>query len=99
VDEASGNQWVYLERGERMLTFSFAPGDHEHPDKLREEWLNMLNSVVLNNKRGAVPTTPSTGTGGVGGMPCGGTAGILCPTGFYCDVTHLEENVGVCRRM
>lgn len=39
---------------------------------------------------------PLTGSGV--GMPCGGTAGILCPTGMFCEITDVQANTGQCRK-
>lgn len=33
------------------------------------------------------------------GAPCGGTAGILCPLGFYCEITDFKEGIGRCVKL
>jgi hypothetical protein len=33
----------------------------------------------------------------VAGIPCGGAAGILCPSGQYCEITDSASNIGRCR--
>lgn len=40
---------------------------------------------------------PSSSGLGVG-SPCGGEAGILCPGGFYCEITDRDLNIGKCVR-
>lgn len=92
VDEVTGNQTVYVPREEDMLVLTFSPGETEMADSLRTEWLRLLKTIDLDSRS---VDTPSTGTGS--GAPCGGPAGILCSPGQYCDVTHLEENIGICR--
>lgn len=42
----------------------------------------------------ATSVAPLSGSGA--GMPCGGTAGILCPAGMYCQITDTADNVGRC---
>ena len=92
VDENSGDQTVVIQRGESVLTFLFTPGDHPDADALREEWLAVLRSILFGSER--TTSQPTTATGA--GMPCGGGAGILCPSGQYCAVLDLEENIGKC---
>ncbi len=97
IDEFSGAHFVFVDLGGgRILTISFTPrpeaGD---PEVQRSEFLSLLNSIeFLEEKRPEV----QTGTGSLG-SPCGGTAGILCPPGFLCEVTDLKENIGRCRRI
>ena len=94
--EETGNQEVIVERIGHSIIFSLNMEEFDQPELLRETWLAMLNSVVFDEDK-PDDTYRQTGTGA--GTPCGGPAGILCPTNFYCDVTHLEENIGICKRM
>jgi hypothetical protein len=41
----------------------------------------------------------SSSFGSAQGIPCGGEAGILCPAGFYCEITDVEANVGRCKTL
>jgi len=95
-DEKTGNQIVYVDRGAETLLVAFTPSD-EHFEDDRNAWLSFLRSIVLIDS----PTTqqPQAGTGGQLGTPCGGLAGILCPSGYYCEVTNLGENIGHCERI
>lgn len=47
----------------------------------------------------AASVQPRMGTGGKLGSPCGGTAGILCPDGSYCNITDTTNNVGRCEKL
>lgn len=38
-----------------------------------------------------------TGTGAL--APCGGGAGVLCPSGYFCDVFDAEAKIGKCRKV
>lgn len=68
-----------------------------------EEFRRIIDSIRFDGSVSSRPRTsvPSSGTGAAGGngKPCGGSAGILCPAGFYCQVTDLETGVGLCRKM
>ena len=94
--DETGNQEVIVERTGHSIIFSLNMEEFDQPELLRETWLAMLNSIVFDEDK-PEDTYRQTGTGA--GMPCGGPAGILCPPNFYCDVTHLQENIGVCKRM
>lgn len=106
VDEETGFQKVILEQpDESFLVFSFTPGEHPQASELREHWLKILQSVDFKDAGIAPSSEASSGSGSDAtssesiGQPCGGTAGILCPTGLYCDVTDLEENIGTCQKL
>lgn len=96
ANEQNGNQAVYVLRDDTMVTFLFAPRNHPNPERLREEWLSVLSSATFLSR-----TNSSAGATGTGttppGTPCGGPAGVLCPSGFYCEVTDTEADIGTCR--
>jgi hypothetical protein len=65
-----------------------------------------LHSVVFSSDASSSSSSLSQGsslsaaaTGSGAGLPCGGTAGILCPGGFYCDITDVANNVGRCKKI
>jgi len=92
-DEQTGAQVVYVERGAEVLLLSFTPSQ-EHFEDDRNVWLAFLRSISFS---GATPSPAlPTATGGQLGAPCGGPAGVLCPEGYYCEVTNLVENIGHC---
>ena len=98
TDELSGTQIVAVKRDKnQILTFRFTPGERLNADRLREDFLELLASVELTEKKREDPT-PAFGTGSLG-QPCGGAAGILCPDGFFCDVQTFDDNVGKCRKL
>ena len=96
IDELSGTQLVSVKRNGVILMLRFSPGDRINADRLREEFMTLLKSVELTSEE--VDTGPSIGTGSLS-TPCGGTAGILCPEGFFCDVQDFEDNIGKCRKI
>ena len=103
-DEISGEQRIAVARGQGYLEIAYTPQGHDDPEELRAEWLAFLRTLVIE---GAVSTSSSSRTAGSSssggsaqeGQPCGGPAGILCPTGMFCAITDIDLNVGVCKRI
>lgn len=95
IDELTGSQHVIVKRPDQLLHLLFTPGNRVSADRLREDFVQILSSVEL---KAPERESTSTGTGSLG-APCGGAAGILCPTGYFCDVQDLEENIGRCRKI
>ncbi|MFA6522923.1 MAG: hypothetical protein WCS85_00960 [Candidatus Peribacteraceae bacterium] len=88
-----------------VLTILFTPSDERTNDP--EAWDTLTTDILrsirikgesssgrLSSSYSSASLPPVTGSGA--GMPCGGVAGILCPAGFYCNVTDLQENSGRC---
>lgn len=96
IDELSGTQLISVKRDGVILMLRFSPGDRINADRLREEFLAILKSIELTES--VVEDAPSIGTGSLS-TPCGGSAGILCPAGYFCDVQSFEDNVGKCRKI
>lgn len=100
LDELSGEQRIAVERSGGYLEVAFTPQLEDDSALARSEWLAFLRSlriggaVGVGSSRAAVSSASS---GAREGQPCGGLAGILCPAGFYCAITDLEQNIGVCR--
>lgn len=100
---------------ERVLVLKFAAAAEEEPIQvLRERIIQILNTISFHSEakssaKASESNSSSIHTGlpaslqsssSVGaGSPCGGLAGILCPSGQYCDVQDLASNIGVCRKM
>ncbi len=98
---------------ERVLILKFSASEGEDMQVLRERILQILSRVSFHGetKSSARSSSPiqtglpsslrgSSASAAVGaGSPCGGPAGILCPSGQYCDVQDLASNIGGCRKM
>ena len=97
VDDLSGTQIVSVKRKGTILHIRFSPGTRVSADRLREDFITVLQSVELTATLSQDPD-PSFGTGSLS-SPCGGAAGILCATGFFCDIQDFEENIGRCRKL
>lgn len=96
VDEGTNSQIVTVLHNEKVITFHFTPALRTNADRLTEDFVLLLKSVDLTEPKR--DDDPVTATGALG-IPCGGPAGILCPTGEYCDVTDLSDGVGRCRKI
>lgn len=97
IDDLSGTQIVAVKRNGKILHLRFSPGTRASADRLREDFIEVLNSVELHSSPTDYQDT-SFGTGSLG-IPCGGSAGILCPEGSFCDVQSFDDNVGKCRKL
>lgn len=112
IDESTGAQSIYIDLGAqvenvalRVITFEYDPPASLTEAQARETMLRLAQSVTLGSKAKSSASSSkgrTTGTGTVienEGTPCGGTAGVLCPAGYYCDVTDLEANIGRCKKL
>jgi hypothetical protein len=108
LDEATGSQTVVVHRGKDSLVFLFTPKDlpaHD-ADAARQSFLRLLRTIALMGLQSSSTITASAASvsslssaGSAMGKPCGGVAGILCPQGFYCAITDVQNNVGTCMAM
>lgn len=88
VSQAGGDA-VFVQSGRDMIVFSFATQDSAR----------ILASVQFTASSSTTSATASAGTGSgsvLKGAACGGAAGILCPSGHYCEVTDQAAGIGVC---
>lgn len=85
---------IHVQNGKMIVTFSFDPlSDDDMEEKTMFEQL--LQSVTFT--KAASSNSQQTTSGSPGGSPCGGAAGILCPSGQYCEITDGATGIGICR--
>lgn len=99
--------------GANILTLLFTPSGEEvqlDPDAWRVTVDDVVHSLVFSfdsSSSSSVVSTVSSAsssrtslplTGSGVGMPCGGTAGILCPSGMFCEITDVQANTGQCQK-
>ncbi len=102
LDDISGEQRIAIEQYSGYLELSFTPQHETDPVAARAEWMAFLRSVRV---KGNIPLNASgssrAATSGISSLrdrqPCGGVAGVLCPSGQYCEITDLDQNIGICR--
>lgn len=91
----TGEETIAVLAEDTVLTFHWFPPLKNPSDELRAQWSAFLASIRFSESSSS--RAPSTGSGV--GMPCGGTAGILCPSGEFCAIEDVEENIGHCRKV
>lgn len=94
TDPVTAVDTVTVDHDGTFVTFRLTALNAPDIDLLKTQWSQFLSSVRFATVSGAA----SAATGSGSGMPCGGTAGILCPPGQYCAITDVTENVGRCRK-
>lgn len=100
VDGEAEDTEVFILEKSSIISLQFSPSSQnqvtrpEEAQVLRAQFDRMLSDITfLIDKK-----LPSTQTGGtMGGTACGGTAGILCPAGFYCDINDPVNRIGQCK--
>jgi len=99
LDDAVGSQEVHILLFGRLLTLLFTPSGNLPHEELRSDFVRMLQNITIEEEAKEKEETwePSSFTGAI--IPCDGAAGVLCPTGFYCEVVDLQENIGRCQRV
>jgi hypothetical protein len=101
----SGEQTVYVLNGRTILSFSYQPPVNAPLTAAERDFNRVLRSVKFSassssvSSRAAGTGSVQTGTGGTAGVPCGGAAGVLCPSGQYCEITDTAEGIGRCRSL
>ncbi len=99
---------VDVSPSKRVMTFSFDTnalgGDVESMtifERIMQSIrLGFASDTSSSTSRSTYGVTSIPSSGGLGeGSPCGGIAGVLCPAGFYCEITDREQNMGKCARL
>ncbi|MDO8648154.1 MAG: hypothetical protein Q7R81_00035 [Candidatus Peregrinibacteria bacterium] len=93
-----------------IITLLYSPTESTSAKEAKETMLRILNSVRFHfrnppssrssagsNSIGADRGSSASGTPNAQGTPCGGPAGILCPAGYFCEITDLQTSIGKCR--
>jgi hypothetical protein len=104
LDDISGEQRIAIEQSSGYLELSFTPQHESDPVMARAEWMAFLRSVRVKGAiavgNDEVVSSADSSTAPVRDrLPCGGVAGILCPAEQYCEITDLDQNIGICRSL
>lgn len=93
LNEQSGEQKIVIPFNDSTMFITFIPQDPEHLVEERAMFLRLLHSIEWHEQ----PENDSSAASSKDyGAPCGGSAGVLCPTGFYCEVKDFKEGIGKC---
>lgn len=68
------------------------------PALLLEEFLSSITLLPVASSSSA-PSSTSLNTSSAMGSVCGGTAGLLCQPGYFCNVTDTVTNIGRCKAL
>ncbi len=108
LDEKSGTWTVYVDASspsapqeKRILVLRFALAEEAAPEEQIARFQRFVRTLKFAEKPKPPATAqPATGSGATkgDGQPCGGPAGILCPAGYYCQITDQAISSGVCRK-
>jgi len=96
-DDISGEQRIAVPVEKGYIEIAYTPKSEADQDLARAEWLAFLRSIRITRASAASQPSPTSSSAFRDRSPCGGIAGILCPSGQFCEITDLELNIGVCR--
>ena len=94
-NEKTGGEAATVLVDDHMIVFEWLP-PVDSKDSFDSQWFAFLETVKFSSQNSS-SSTLETGSGS-SGIPCGGTAGILCPAGQYCAITDIINNIGKCRK-
>ncbi len=95
IQRADGSEEIFVSHDVGVLLLHYVPSDAEDAS-LRAELDQVLSTVRFLQTPSRSSSSIRTGTGSA--ILCGGAAGILCPQGFFCEITDHTVNTGRCRQ-
>ncbi len=99
--EKNVSQDVFIEDNGSVIHLHFDASTQTSVKRVEEgqillsQFENLLSSLKFLTDQSS--SSQLTGTGSE--TPCGGIAGVLCPSGYFCDITDPQENIGQCRHL
>lgn len=99
---ASGGGMVdaYILEKDTLIQLHFDPATQkqvktpEHGALLGAEFERVMSTISFLTDKELVPTQTGTGASTI----CGGSAGLLCPSGSFCNITNFETREGTCKK-
>jgi hypothetical protein len=83
---------------QNVLTLSFSLDPTMESGAQITDFEKITHSLSFLSGMTASDAAVISGTGAAAAMtPCGGPAGVLCPAGFYCQITDVQSSIGHCR--
>lgn len=100
INTGGGSSDVYILDKNVVMQLHFDPASQsqittkEEGDIIIAQFERILSSIsFLNDRENTV-----TGTGSIDTTVCGGEAGVLCATGYFCNISDLEHRMGTCKK-
>jgi hypothetical protein len=85
------------------LSFTFALDTRTPVQQQVDDALAILRTVKFSVSSSSARSAPAASASSIDpaakGKPCGGPAGILCPGGYYCQITEVGGDIGKCTRL
>ncbi len=91
----AGGEEVHILHNSQVIRIKYTPSGDDI-ELQHEQYTALLASLSFIASSSS--STTSSGSGSTTVQPCGGSAGILCQQGYYCDVFDAKENIGKCRK-
>jgi hypothetical protein len=98
ITRPDGSAEILVSMNPGVLRLQVIPSEEDKP-LIVETLDSALRSLRFLAASPRSSSSRSTGSGGTLPTVCGGVAGILCPSGFYCEITDHTVNTGRCRSM
>lgn len=92
---ATGSETIFVQNGSSIFAIQ-----HYLDDPSTSTTFPLVLRSIRFSRSSAMSagSSVSMGTGTtVTGNPCGGVAGILCPSGQFCEITDMASNSGRCK--
>jgi hypothetical protein len=94
-------QDIYVSEMNSVIHFRFDPTEQKLASTVEEgsvllaQFEHVISSLqFLKDKQSTITATQSGSS-----VPCGGSAGILCPSGFFCNISDQTSMVGQCQKL
>ncbi|OGJ63159.1 hypothetical protein A3A67_01625 [Candidatus Peribacteria bacterium RIFCSPLOWO2_01_FULL_51_18] len=89
---------IYVEDSDSVINFHFDVSAQNSVKRVEEGQIliSQFDNLILSLGFLSDKNTPEPSAGSGSSVPCGGSAGILCGAGYFCDITDTVENIGKC---
>ncbi len=97
---SGASQEIFVLERDTVISFRFDPSSlktvrsTEEGKILAAEFERLLSELSFLSDTKL--KTSVTGSGS--GIACGGPAGVLCSSGYYCDISNTTDALGVCKK-
>lgn len=96
LNEETGVQEIFIPDRDFIIVMRFIPED---PDRLLEERMAFLRLLQSIEWHASSSESNLSSSAKEYGAPCGGSAGVLCPESFYCEIADFKEGIGRCVKL
>ncbi len=97
----SGAENVFIQDKQVIIVLRFDTSSQHSIERLEDAKLiqaqfeRAVNSITFISDEGSSSILSGSGAG----VPCGGVAGVLCPSDSFCDIYDFENKIGKCRQV